>query len=377
MKKLFCTVLLVVVTGTAAFAQVDVEHRRVLSLQTSHAIGSSQERLGGFGYFWFNKNNFPCTNTALRIIFAGIYADAELSWFLPCSTNTALGIGLGGGTFVNDIAPYWDGRRLYGQEFEGDIANARIFINQTIPNPTPLPLNVRLTYSPTFQMFHATDNTRAFDRPRDFFAHTFLGEIRFGGIEPGLTKTRGLELYVSAETSHRAGFDAFGPTAARYPLHRDYQRFFASLGGKLPAGPITVSARVAGGSTHNVDVLNAWKLGGNLVGTDDYALTLHGYYIREIFAESFYIANLDIGIPLLENRKLVAHLYADNANAKVLDPRTGMTGNWHNFLGVGAGLGFPVWWDVNVLVSYGYGVNAVRYDRHGGHEVGIALEKNF
>lgn len=377
MKNLLCTALLVVVTSGAAFAQVDVEHRRTLTLQTSFAVGPSQQRLGGFGFFWFNENNYPWTNTALRVIFAGVYADAELSWFLPCSTNTAIGAGLGGGTYVNDIFPYANGRRLFGQEFEGDVANARLFINQTIPNPTPLPLNVRLSYSPAFQYFHATDNTRAFDRPRDFFTHNFLGEIRFGGIEPGLTKTRGLELYLSAETSHRAGFDAFGPTAAHYPLHDDYQRLFASLSGKLPAGPVTVSARFAGGSTHNVDVLNAWKLGGNLVGTDEYALTLHGYYIRELFAESFYIANLDIGIPLLPNRKLVAHLYADNAYAKVLDPLTGAANDWHNFIGVGAGLGFPAWWGTQVLVSYGYGVNAVRYDRRGGHEIGIALEKQF
>ena len=377
MKKLLCVALLIVAMGEVASGQVDIEHRRTLTLQTSFAAGPSQERLGGFGYFWFNENNFPWTNTALRVIFAGVYADAELSYFLPCSTNTAIGVGLGGGTYVNDIHPYANGRRLYGQEFEGDVANARLFINQTIPNPTPLPLNVRLSYSPTFQYFHTTDNTSSFDRPRDFFAHTFLGEIRFGGIEPGLTKTRGLELYLTAETSHRAGFDAFGSAGAHYPLHRDYQRLFGSLAGKLPAGPVTVSARLAGGHGNNMDVLNAWKLGGNLTGTDDYALTLHGYYTREIFADSFYLANLDIGIPLLASRKLIAHLYADNATAKVLDPLTGAANNWRNFIGVGAGLGFPAFCGTQVLVSYGYGINAVRYDRHGGHEIGIALEKHF
>lgn len=377
MKKLLCAALLLVVVAGPVSGQVDIEHRRTLSLQTSFAAGPSQERIGGFGFLWFNENNFPWTNTALRVIFAGVYADAELSCFLPCSTNTALGVGLGGGTYVNDIHPYGNGRRLYGQEFDGDVGNARFFINQTIPNPTPLPLNVRLSYSPTFQYFHATDNTRAFDRPRDFFTHSFLGEIRFGGIEPGLTKTRGLELYLTAETSHRSGFDAFGPAGAHYPLQRDYQRLFGSLAGKLPAGPVIVSARFAGGAGHNMDVLNAWKLGGNLTGADEYALTLHGYYVRELFADSFYMGNLDIGIPLLANRKLVAHLYCDDAMVKTLDARTGTANDWHNYLGVGAGLGFPAFCGTQVLVTYGYGVNAVRYDRHGGHEIGIALEKNF
>ncbi|MBM3861087.1 MAG: hypothetical protein FJ395_15770 [Verrucomicrobia bacterium] len=377
MKKLLCAALLLAVIAGTAFAQVDVEHRRTLLLQTGFAVGPSQEQLGGFGFFWFNENNYPWTNTALRIIFAGIYADAELSWFLPCSTNTALGAGLGGGVYVNSINPYVDGRHLKQMEFDGDIVNARLFINQTIPNPTPLPLNLRLTYSPTFQWFRATDDTRDFNRPRDFSAHSVLGEIRFGGIEPGLAKHRGLELYLSAETTHRAGFDAFGPMGAPYPARRDYQRLFASLAGKLPAGPVNVYARFAGGHVNHSDVLNTWKLGGNLLGTDDYALTLHGYYTRELFVESFYIANLGIGIPLLPNRKLVAHLYADNAYAKVLDPRTGAGNDWHNYLGVGAGLGFPAFWGTHMLLSYGYGVNAVRYDRHGGHEIGIALEKQF
>ena len=30
-----------------------------------------------------------------------------------------------------------------------------------------------------------------------------------------------------------------------------------------------------------------------------------------------------------------------------------------------------------MLVSYGYGVNAVRNGEHGGHEIGVALEKQF
>lgn len=377
MRKLFCAILLVAITMGAAFGQVDIEHRRTLLLQSGFAVGPSQERLGGFGMFWFNENNFPWTNTALRVLFAGIYVDTELSWFLPCNTNTAVGVGLGGGAYVNSLYPYLDGRRYHRAEFDGDVLMTRFFINQTIPNPTPLPLNLRLTYTPILQWFHATENTRDFDRPRDYAAHSLQAELRLGGIEPGLTKYRGLELYLSAETTYRSGFDSFGPVADHYPAHSNPQRLFGSLAAKLPVNPVVFSARFCGGYGHDMDVLSAWKLGGNMQGLDDYSLTIHGYYTREIFAKSFYMANLGIGIPILPNKKLIAHLYCDDAFVNVLDPRTGLANDWHNYLGIGGGLSFPAFWGTYVLVSYGYGVNAVRYDHHGGHEIGIALEKQF
>ena len=378
MKTLLCAVLLVVVASGAAFGQVDIEHRRTVMLQTGYGVGNgSNERFGGFGMFWFNENNFPCTNTALRFIFAGVYADAELSWFLPACTNTAVGVGLGGGMYVNSLYPYAEGRRLSTMEFEGDIVNARLFVNQTIPNPTPLPLNLRATYAPSMGFFRATDNTHDFDRPDNFATHTFLGELRFGGIEPGLAKFRGAELYLSAETSYRSGFDSYGPAGAHYPGHSSYQRYFGSLGAKLPVKPIVFSARVCGGYGSDMDTLSAWKLGGNLQGLDDYSLTLHGYYTRELIAESFYMGSFSLGIPVLPNNKLTAFLYCDDAVVKPLDPRTGLANDWHNYLCVGAGLRFPAWWGTHVLLSYGYGVNAVRAGSHGGHEIGIGLEKQF
>jgi len=377
MKQPFCALLAIALIAGTVRGQVDTEHRRTLILQTSSAVGPSQERLGGFGYFWFNQNHFPWTNTALRVLFAGIYGDAELSCFLPANTNTSLGIGIGGGAYINSFHPYLDGRRYYPAEFDGDIAMARLFINQTVPNPTPLPLNLRLTYTPMLQWFHATENTHDFDRPRDFAAHSIQTEVRWGGVEPGLSKHRGIELYLSAETIYRTGFDSFGPSTSHYPVHTNPQRLFGSITAKLPVNPIVFSARLSGGYGHHTDVLSSWKLGGNLQGLDHYSPSLHGYYTRELLAKSFYLANLSVGIPILPNKKLTAFLYCDDAYANLLDPRTGLANDWHNYLGLGTGLAFPAWCNTHVLLTYGYGVNAVRYDHHGGHEIGIAIEKNF
>jgi hypothetical protein len=373
MKRIFLTGLIIIIS-IPAFAQVDVEHRRTLTIQTGFPIGAGQEEIGGVGFYWFNENHYPWTNTALRVIFAGVYADGELSYFLPSSTNTAFGAGLGGGVFVDNITPYVQGNRLNSQKFYGDNGNGRVFINQTIPNPTPLPLNVRATYIISGSLYRRTSQTSAFTIPHDFMTQTLQAELRFGGIEPGLTARRGLELYVAADANYRTGFDAFGPNGALFPRNSSYQRVFASLAGKIPVDQTTVFVRIGGGLGEHIDELSAWKLGGNLTGMDSYTYTLHGYYTREIFAEDFGIANLELRQRLTEKYNLTAHLYGDYAIANTTAP---LDGRWHNFFGAGAGLSFRTFWDINMLVSYGYGFNAVRYGRRGGNEIGLALEKQF
>ena len=141
MKKIV-RLILTLVLAQSALGQVDIEARRTLILQTSFPL-RGDEQPNAFGYFWFNQNNYPWTNTALRVIFAGIFGDTELSYFLPANTNIAIGAGLGGGLYIDSITPYRDGERVASQQFYGDVVTARVFINDTIPNSTPLPLNLR------------------------------------------------------------------------------------------------------------------------------------------------------------------------------------------------------------------------------------------
>lgn len=373
MKRLLVALAFFALANNAP-AQVDVQHRRTLTLQTGFSVSEGEERPGGFGFYWFNENHFPWTNTALRVIFAGVLLDAELSCFLPGNTHTAIGVGLGGGAFVDSITPYVKGERLARQEFYGDNANLRLFINHEIPNPTPLALNIRGTYIARGSFYRPTSHTSDFTLPQDFFTQTLLAELRFGAIQPGLTARRGLQLYIAAEANYRSGFDAFGPDAALFAAHSTYQRLSGSLAAKIPVESTTLFARVGGGLGDGIDQLSAWKLGGNLAGAEPFAYTLHGYYTREIFAEDFCIANLSVSQQLTDWRELTLHLYGDYAAARTVPPQDGQ---WHSFFGVGTGVGFRAFWDVQMLVNYGYGINAVRNGQRGGHEVGLAIEKKF
>ena len=372
MKKLAYLVLTLALAHTA-FAQVDVASRRTLILQTSFPLKGNEEA-SAFGFYWFNQNNYPWTNTALRVLFAGIYADAELSYFLPANTNIAIGAGLGGGLYIDSVTPYHDGDLLEDQRFYGDEAGARAFINDTIPNPTPLPLNLRGTYRVTGSFYRRTGTTSGFTIPDDFYTQSLVAEFRYGATEPGLTARRGAELYVAADANYRTGFEPFGPNGALLPAHTEYDRVYGSLSGKIPVQQTTFYARVGGGLGEHMDELNAYKVGGNLLGVEPFAVTMHGYYTREFLADDFGIANLEVRQQLIQDHALTLHLYGDWAVLKPVPPETP---DWHNIFGVGAGVSFRAFWDINWLVSYGYGINAIRDSHHGGHEIGLALQKEF
>jgi len=162
-----------------------------------------------------------------------------------------------------------------------------------------------------------------------------------------------------------------------FPSHSDYQRAYASLSGRLPVGQALLAGRLVGGMGQRLDELSAYKLGGHLTGIDEFTYTLHGYYTREIFAEDFGLGNLSVTLPLCDCWDLAGHVYGDWAVANMFDVTTGHVDKWRNFFGVGTGISFRAWWNTYVLLTYGYGINAVRNGDHGGHEIGLALEKKF
>ncbi len=373
MRKILAGLFLLFLCSQA-FAQVDVETRRTLTVQSGIGVARSDESPTAFGFYWYNQNNYPWTNTALRVLFAGIFADMELSCFIPSQPTTAIGFGAGGGLFIDSIEPYERGKQISTNSFFGDLVNARVFINQTIPNPTPLPINVRGTYAVTKSFYRKTGDTKGFDIPDNFLTQTLTAELRLGGIEPGLTAKRGAELYISLDANYRDGFDGFGLSASHYPANSMNQHAYGSLSGKIPIGPTVLYPKLAGGLGNDIDQLSAWKLGGNLINLDPYTYTIHGYYTRELYAENFALGNLAWTFPICEEHGVTGNLYGDWALIKPPPPEPG---EYHNYLGVGAGVGFRGPWKSNWLVSYGYGINAVREGEHGGHEVSLAFEKKF
>jgi len=363
--------------GGPILAQVDTERRTTILLQSSSSVSNGEEWPAGFGYFLYNRDHLPWEHTTFRLIYAGVYADGQLSWFAGGNPNTALGIGIGGGAYLDGVDPYQNGERLSHQRFYGDSINVRAFVNQTIPNPSPLPINLRLTYTESGTSFRNAPETSQFVRPADFRTQQVMAEVRIGGIEPGVNSTRGAEMYLEADANERTGLRAFGPIGAPFPVHPRSNRLFGSLGGRIPIGRTLVVVETYGGVGRHLDELDAWKLGGNMVDIDPFSYTIHGYYTRELLADRFALANLEAAFPIVAARGLTGHLYGDYAVMNQLEPATGESLGWHRFRGIGAGLGFRAAWGAEGLLSYGYGFDAIRDGGRGGHEIGLIFEKRF
>jgi hypothetical protein len=307
-------------------------------------------------------------------MYFGVYLDAELSFFLPCNTNTAVGVGAGGGFYVDTVEPYRNGVFQGRDSFYGDEANLRLFINQTIPNPSPLPINLRATYGMSGLFYRETGDTHDFKVPDGTFVQYVRAEFRLGGMEPGLTATRGAQLYLAADSNFRTGIEGFGPVGDLYPRDNEYDRAYGSMGIKIPLGSTLFYPRLSGGYGHDMDQISAWKIGGNLINVDPFAYTLHGYYTRELFASDYVLGNLAWSFPICPEHGVTGNLYGDWALIKPPPPQAD---DWNNYFGVGAAVGFYLPWRVEALLGYGYGFEAVRNGQRGGDEVSFALEKKF
>ncbi|HUJ10981.1 MAG TPA: hypothetical protein VL171_13235 [Verrucomicrobiae bacterium] len=367
--------VLLVCFGSQVLAQVDVEHRRVLTVQSGMSVYHSEEAVDGFGFFWFNENHFPWERTALRLNYAGVYLDGELSYFLPLPTVTAVGIRLGGGGYADDVHPYVQGERIVSQEFDGDSGLASVFIDhQILKIAGQLPLDVRLTYQVRHSSYRDADHTSDFVLPPDVFTHTVQGEIRLGGLEREITSRRGLVAYVSADANYRDDFRAFGPEGALFPKYSDYQHLVAKLGARIPIDQTTWFLLFTGGTGHHLDELSAYQLGGNIINADPVIYTLHGYYTKEFLVRDFGLVNFEVRQEVNKQHHVTLHLYADCAAARSVPPDDDAK---RILPGVGTGVGFRSFWQTDVLLSYGYGFNAVRNGDRGGHEVAVGLERKF
>jgi hypothetical protein len=372
-------VLLSLATLPAGYAQIDQSHRRMVVLQSTTGLNHSEEQSRAVGFFWFNQDNYPWDNTALRVIFAGVFLDTELSVFLSEEETTALGFGLDTAAFIDGASPYVDGERLSHQSFYGDHVGARFFVDHQLAEfpltqEIQIPLHVRGTYRISGRWFRDSSGTQNFVLPDEFLLQSVLADLRLGALRPKMPSREGAELYLGLEASYRTGAAAFGPTGNLYPAHSQYQRAIAQLAGEFPAGPVRLYGRLAGAVAEGIDELSAIKLGGNLLNSDAFSYPVHGYYTREILAEDFGLVNLEIILPLTEEHALNLHCYGDYAAAHTVPPQDG---RWHSYFGTGAGVSFEMWWQVRTLISYGYGFNAVRNGDHGAHELGLALQKSF
>jgi len=114
-------------------------------------------------------------------------------------------------------------------------------------------------------------------------------------------------------------------------------------------------------------------LGGTLPLAAEFPLMVPGYYFEELSVRSFILANGSYSVPVYGRWEFIAF-----GATGIVDylPGLGQSGDFH--AGLGAGLG----WEsgsgaFRVLAGYAYGVNALRQDGRGAHNLGFLMQYDF
>ena len=153
------------------------------------------------------------------------------------------------------------------------------------------------------------------------------------------------------------------------------QRTWTRLGGIFTFWGTQASASFNAAIAENTDALSAFRMGGGLRLRAEFPLLLHGYYVEEIFARRFWLMNLAYRFPIWPGQDLVhLQLLADYARVDYIQghhlPRSGLPG-------VGANLSVAVTKRVDLVVGYGYGINAPCGKSFGGQEFDAQFEFKY
>jgi len=104
----------------------------------------------------------------------------------------------------------------------------------------------------------------------------------------------------------------------------------------------------------------------------EFPLTLPGYFYHEISARQFVLLNASYLVPLDKNQRWNLDANVSSAFVDYL-PGEGQPGNWLS--GVGGGILYRSHNDRwKVMLTCGYGVDAIRTDGRGAESVGFLIQ---
>jgi hypothetical protein len=322
----------------------------------------------GYGYLFSTRPHFLADDLYLRLVIPPGYLISELILDHWPSQHSALGVGVSGGFFGESQTEFQNGHYESGQSFRGDSAGGTLAYYLRGPKIGGLlPIEGQIRANPKYVWYNRNGGTsRDFRLPENTALYDVRAGIRLGGVPPELFPNAAAELSVWHTLSYRDNAGQYG--FAQQPQESDHftQRTWTRLGVTYTFGTQQLSAFLNAGIAENADALSTFRMGGGLRLRAEFPLLLHGYYVEEIFARRFWLLNLAYRFPIWPGQDLVhLQLLADFAQVDYLQghrlPRS-------NLPGVGANLSVAVTKRIDLVVGYGYGINAPRGNGFGGHE---------
>jgi hypothetical protein len=386
-RRLTCLLVGLALLPLATFkaqAQIDPAPRQILHAGVNAPV-ASQGPMGAYLFYYWNMANVPTTNTFLRLAIAPVYVDGEMGFKGLLGENTDLAVGANGGLYAESYQEVDGGNWKKDQSFNGNAAGLSSSIYHRFNPDQQIPLTGVLRGSANYEMFDATDNTgekpgNHFKLPDNQTFYTLRTGFRWGGKEPYLAPTLGMEVSGWYECEYRPNSGAYGyPVGGTYDhtLESVVHRFFgrAQINYTTLDSKNYIVAGIQGGTSINADRLGGYRLGGVLPYTKEFPLTIPGYFYQEISADTFGLLYGTYAIPFGAEKRWYFINMAALAVVKYIDG-TGQSGAVNS--GVGTGLGYisesKRW---KILSIFGYGINAKRGDDRGGFSLGCAFQYNF
>jgi len=364
---------LILFLPVAAFAQIDPVKRDLIQMGYNQPI-EGQSPVSGYAYYYHNQPDFIRTNMTLRVALAPVYLDSELGFINGLGPHTDLAFGAAGGGFADSYNEIHGGSFIKEQSFEGHGGELSASVYHLF-NPNDLiPLNLVFHSAAHYSTFNRNDSTSdAFVPPDDGMDFSVRTGLRFGGIEPTLFPDLAMELAVWYEGQFRTDSGLYGigndrrlesashlfwgSAALSYTFEETKQNFFV---------------RLIAGTSVATDRMSAYRLGGFLPLIAEYPLSLPGYYYQELSARQFVLLNASYLVPVTRDQRWNVEFNAASALIDYL-PGTQQPGN--SVSGVGAGILYHSPSDkYKLIVSYEYGIDAIRDHGRGANTVSFLLQ---
>ncbi len=240
----------------------------------------------------------------------------------------------------------------------------------------PVPLNGLLRVSAVYTDYQRTTLTDAsYELPPDEWTGAARAGLRLGGVEPGLSFGRALEVSVWGEARLRDKPASYGYSGDRL-VRRNANLYWTRILASWPAsGGALVSGGLNAGGGAGLGGPTAYRLGGMLTQTAEFPLILPGYSGQEIQAGRFVHAWAHAGFPIRGLRRFFADLTAAVATVAPV-PGTDSGGVHH--VGLSAGISFaPTDGSLRAELAYGYAPTALRGTHRGAQALALSVEIDF
>ncbi len=352
-------------------AQVDPVKRELIEVGYNAAL-QGHPPLSAYAFFYRNQPDFlQHSNLTLRLAIAPTYLDSELGISHILGENTDLGIGVAGGGFGDSYYEIQQGKYLPGQSFDGFGAQTSMSLYHLFNPGYLIPLNGVLRGSAHFATYAPTSDTdKNFSVPDPQGIFSVRTGLRWGGREPILYPSLAMELSIWYEGQFRTEAETYGFGDRRVEPHSHLFWEEAYLAYELPKWKHHFSVNLTSGTTVDADRFSAYRLGGLLPLAAEFPLSLPGYYYQELSAKSFFLAGGNYSVPVSPNGRWNLNATAATAYIEYL-PGLEQAGHWNSGVGGGVFYTSPTW---RVLVSYGYGFDAIRSHGRGASSIGFLLQ---